>query len=102
MIMHRALLFALPLLATACVSSERAYLPTGQAVNRLTCSLTNESMARCYQAAGEICTGRGYTLFDWDGTPWAEPYPDPAVVDDDMLLRRTTLLMACHSGPRQG
>ncbi|MEQ8344243.1 MAG: hypothetical protein RIB84_27290 [Sneathiellaceae bacterium] len=101
-IMRKALLFALPLLATACMSSERTYLPTGQAVNRLTCSLSGEAMKRCYQAAGEICGERGYTIYDWDGSPWATPYPDPAAFDDYAMVGTATLLMACHSGPRQG
>jgi len=95
--MYRALLLLLPVLAVSCTTVERSHLPNGVAVNKVTCSMTNDSLRRCYQAAGDICGPRGYTVYHWDGTPWSKPYPDPGNVDIHTMLSSTTLLMACHA-----
>ena len=91
---------ALPALLAACVSMERTHLSSGQAVNRLVCSLSTDSLGRCYEAAGEICGARGYTLYYWDGTPWPRPYPTPDSIRFESELGTTTLLMACHADTR--
>lgn len=91
---------ALPLLLAACSTMERTHLPTGQAVNRLVCSLSTDSLGRCYELAGEVCGARGYTIYHWDGTPWPKPYPDPGSMQFDTMLGSTTLLMACHGKSR--
>lgn len=98
-IMYRALLLLLPFLVPGCVSSERTYLPNGMAVNRISCTLAIDSLSRCYKAAGDMCGSRGYTVYDWDGTPWPKPYPDPSSVDSDTMLGAATLLTACHAKP---
>lgn len=92
-----ALVIALAFTLGACTTVENSHLPNGVAVNKVTCTLSNHTLARCYQAAGEICGPRGYTVYHWDGTPWAKPYPDPAYADIHTMLRSTTLLMACHT-----
>ena len=82
---------------TACVQSDRAYLPTGQAVMQISCKMSITSMSQCYKAAGDMCGARGYTVFDWDGTPWPKPYPDPSTVDRETMLGNTQILVACNA-----
>jgi len=86
----------LPLLA-GCASVEPAYLANGMKVVRIDCSLAVDGAAACYKAAGDICGRRGFALFDWDGKPWEQPYPDPASLESDMILRSTSVLVACRS-----
>lgn len=85
---------------SGCVSVERAWLPSGAPVNQVSCSLSIDSMARCYRAAGDLCGPRGYVIYDWDGTPWPRPYPEPSTVDSDTTLASTRLLVACR--PQEG
>ena len=84
---------------SACVTNERTYLRNGVAVNEISCKLRVDSLARCYRAAGEMCGPRGYVIFDWDGTEWPRPYPDPSSMDADTMLRTSTILVACRPPP---
>jgi hypothetical protein len=86
----------LPLLA-GCASVEPAYLANGMKVVRIGCGLAVDGAAACYKAAGDICGRRGFALFDWDGKPWEQPYPDPASLESDMIVRSTSVLVACRS-----
>jgi hypothetical protein len=80
-----------------CFSFETAYLANGTKVVRIGCSLAVDGYTRCYKTAGDLCGPRGYVLFDWDGKPWALPYPDPASLENDAILASTALLVACRS-----
>ncbi|MGE0415601.1 MAG: hypothetical protein AB7O80_02245 [Acetobacteraceae bacterium] len=94
--MRKAWLIVLPLLLVACVDNKRTYLPNGMAVNQLTCKMSVNSLQRCYRTAGDMCGPRGYSIYDWDGTPWPKPYPDPSTMDDPTVLNEVTILVACH------
>jgi hypothetical protein len=89
--------FALSLLLGGCSQVETAYLANGTRVARISCGLATDSFARCYKTAGDMCGGRGYVLFDWDGKPWPLPYPDPIALENDATLTSTALLVACRS-----
>jgi len=89
--------FALSLLVGGCSQVETAYLANGTRVARISCGLAIDSFARCYKTAGDMCGGRGYVLFDWDGKPWPLPYPDPTALENDATLTSTALLVACRS-----
>lgn len=77
-----------------CVSIDADHLATGMKVVRIGCTLALDRGTTCYKVAGDICGRRGFALYDWDGTPWPLPYPDPLSLSDDDPLN---LLVACRS-----
>ena len=85
------------LLLAGCASVEPAYLANGIKVVRIDCGLAVDGAAACYKTAGDICGRRGFALFDWDGKPWELPYPDPITLENDVVLRSASLLVACRS-----
>jgi hypothetical protein len=80
-----------------CFSFETAYLANGMKVVRLGCGWAVDGSSRCYKMAGDICSRRGFALYDWDGEPWPLPYPDPASLVNDATLTYPTLLVGCRS-----
>lgn len=80
-----------------CYVVEPAYLANGIKVARLSCLMTLDSVAACYKTAGDLCGPRGFILFDWDGRPWALPYPDPASIVADSTRPYADLLVACRA-----
>lgn len=85
------------LLLGGCYVIEPAYLANGVKVARITCAMELDSVAQCYKAAGDLCGPRGFILFDWDGRPWALPYPDPASLVADSTRPYADLLVACRA-----
>lgn len=82
---------------TNCTWVEPAYLANGMKVVRIACGMTIDAGSSCYKIAGDICGPRGFALFDWDGKPWDFPYPDPTILENEMILATTSLLVACRS-----
>jgi hypothetical protein len=80
-----------------CAWVEPAYLANGMKVVRIACGMTIDAGSSCYKMAGDICGRRGFALFDWDGKPWQLPYPDPASLENELILGTTSLLVACRS-----
>ena len=92
---------AMLVLLAGCAATEPASLANGQPVIRVTCSLAIDGMTSCFKEAGKICGARGYTIFDWNGTPWPMPYPEPETLQDDPGLG-SGLLVACRPWPKAG
>jgi hypothetical protein len=80
-----------------CAWVEPAYLTNGMKVVRIACGMTIDAGSSCYKMAGDICGRRGFALFDWDGKPWQLPYPDPASLENELILGTTSLLVACRT-----
>lgn len=85
------------LMLPSCTWVEPAYLANGMKVVRIACSMTIDAGSSCYKVAGDVCGRRGFALFDWDGKPWSLPYPDPASLENEMILGTTSLLVACRA-----
>jgi hypothetical protein len=88
---------ALLFLLAGCADTEPAYLSNGQAVVRITCGFAIDGMTRCFREAGDLCGSRGFVIFDWNGEPWAKPYPEPDALQNDLGLATSGLLIACRS-----
>lgn len=95
--MRNAWVAATMLLFAGCAITQPTYLSNGTKVVRITCAMAVDGMSRCFRAAGDLCGPRGFAIYDWSGTPWKEPYPDPASLEDDPALASTGLLVACRS-----
>jgi hypothetical protein len=54
-------------------------------------------MDACFKTAGSICGPRGFVIYDWNGLPWKEPYPEPETLEDDPGLAANGLLIACRA-----
>lgn len=98
--MRNAFLASFLLLFSGCVSTDPAFLASGQPVVRITCGLAIDRMQGCFRVAGDICGQRGFVIYDWNGDPWPKPYPDPDTLQHAMNLPYDGLLIAC--GPRGG
>ncbi len=65
------LLILVLILIGACTSSKKVNLPDGSIGHEIDCSYDPKgfpgSMADCYNMAGEICSGRGYTVLRTKG-----------------------------------
>lgn len=85
------------LLVAGCAQTDPVSLSNGQQAIRITCNLTIDGMTSCFRAAGTLCGTRGFVIFDWNGQPWARPYPEPDVLQDDPGLAQSGLLVACRS-----
>jgi hypothetical protein len=88
---------AVLVLLASCAQTDHVSLSNGQQAVRVTCNLAIDGMASCFRTAGNLCGPRGFVLFDWNGQPWAMPYPGPDVLQDDPGLARNGLLVACRS-----
>ncbi len=88
-----AMLFVL----AGCAKSEPAFLSNGQKVVRITCAAALDGMTGCFKMAGTICGPSGFVVYDWNGTPWDTPYPDPEVLEGDPGLASSGLLVACRT-----
>ena len=95
--MHRLRLAAFLLLMTGCAETHPTYLANGQKVVRVTCNLAAEGMAACFKTAGSICGPRGFAIYDWNGEPWKQPYPEPETLENDPGLAANGLLIACRT-----
>lgn len=93
--LRAGLCLGLILALSACAQRQTAFLPTGQEVSHITCGLALGGAVACFRSAGELCGFRGYTLYDWDGKAWHEPFPSPAALDNDPSFPTTGLLVAC-------
>ncbi len=82
---------------TGCAQTDHVSLSNGQQAVRITCALAIDGMTSCFRAAGDLCGTRGFVIFDWNGQPWAQPYPDPDVLENDPGLAQSGLLVACRA-----
>jgi hypothetical protein len=94
-----AFLAAMVALVAGCASSEPTFLVNGQPVLRITCNLAISGMTSCFRTAGDICGTRGFIIYNWNGDPWIQPYPDPETLQDDPGLGASGLLVACRPLP---
>lgn len=85
------------LLLAACASSTPVRLATGMQAYQIDCRFSPNGLSACYETAGQVCGARGFTLYDWAGTPMRAPLPAP---DDMAILGGLTadrILVACRS-----
>ena len=95
--MHRVCFAATLVLLTGCAVTQPTYLSNGQRVIRVSCNLAVNKMVACFKTAGGICGPRGFVIYDWNGQPWRQPYPEPETLNDDPGLAADGLLIACRS-----
>lgn len=83
--------------AASCTSASPAHLVSGQPVVRVTCGMAVDGITACYRRAGEVCGARGFLIYDWNGRPWTQPYPNPDALQYDPNLPFDGLLIACRA-----
>lgn len=62
--MKTVLLLSFALLLAGCVTAHPTYLPDGSMGHSISCGGTAQTMASCYEKAGEICGASGFTVID--------------------------------------
>ena len=95
--MHRVCFAVCLSLLTSCAVTQPTFLSNRQRVLRISCDIAVDKMVACFKTAGSICGPRGFVIYDWNGLPWKEPYPEPETLEDDPGLAANGLLIACRA-----
>lgn len=84
-------------LLAGCATSQPTYLANGMRAYQVDCSMAVSGLNACYAVAAELCGGRGFGVFDWDGRAVPMPYVEPDLARTGGMFGVNRLLVACRS-----